>query len=691
MSSPWSDVGASSRVRSGSGGGIDASFPPLVTMSSTTSSVNNNKSHVEHPQLRRPSSASSRGPGSVSRPHTPPASRPAALSTAALPVESPNVPGFFAWRVDDRELMRSLRTAVISMFEQRKGQPKHGRRRMSDVIELGVIFASAEKLNKFEFAEDTESRDAQKMILRFIAAQLAQHRTAVATAAGCHPVPFNDHNINVVVRRYRPGQSIGFHTDRVEKLDDMVWSVVVDCGEPDDGLHFELPDGSKVPVPEFPGLVSVQTGPARNTYKHGVSSVKHERISITWRHFLPTYLEKLEPEPCLAAPNRMRWFLQQVQHAAGSLPQTDAAAVIRSRNTTPSSPTSLHSSSCSPSTSVTSSPTHVADPLPASVVPPLAAAAVLALSGNKDDTSSKQLAEWPPKHGVGAAPVPPPPFLASPRGTMSEALGSAYRDVSQTSPRAKIGVITSPMGGTAGTGSLDEQRRLVIRHLCASVGEVLGERFPGGVSVLCCDDQQNNENLGALAAGLRLSNPDAPFRALPERGRPALEADQVRFTDAADVYLLIEGGFDSAVLARQVEEAGKPLIRLACSGGAAADWFGLLKTPALPGPYDTVDPADAQVLQSTPLAHRDWRQRVNRVADAASNALTATMQAQAGPGDVTPPILCPPPALAPHTTAAPGAWRSSPLAGLDAHLKSLTLDPAPCGKIHPSLATSVHF
>ena len=156
--------------------------------------------------------------------------------------------------------------------------------------------------------------------------------------------------------RYRPGQSIGFHTDRVEKLDDMVWSVVVDSGGPRDGLHFQFPlekpaaegaapsslshaslsssssDASTAPpsdaaakaptergqasgecrigIVEKPGLVSVQTGCARSVLKHGVLSVERERISVTWRFFRPDYLRTTEG--WFPAPQRLARFAHEV-------------------------------------------------------------------------------------------------------------------------------------------------------------------------------------------------------------------------------------------------------------------------------------------------------------------------------------------------------------------------------------------
>jgi hypothetical protein len=160
----------------------------------------------------------------------------------------------------------------------------------------------------------------------------------------------------LVPNRYRPGQSIGFHTDRVEKLDDMVWSVVVDSGGPRDGLHFQFPlekpagdaaaasanntppstdastssvsnapaDATKgstsdrgqassecrVGIAERPGLVSVQTGCARSVLKHGVLSVERERISVTWRFFRPGYLRTTEG--WYPAPQRLARFVHEV-------------------------------------------------------------------------------------------------------------------------------------------------------------------------------------------------------------------------------------------------------------------------------------------------------------------------------------------------------------------------------------------
>lgn len=437
------------------------------------------------------------------------------------PSENPQVEGFFTWSCsDDKARLRRLKTSVLAMFEHRKGQPKHGRRRMSDVIELGVLFSSAEKevfnvhavslvfislhpkvtpfffQNKFDFAEATELPEHHE-VLAFIAEQLVKHRDFVAQNSASHPEPNNDHNINIVIRRYRPGQSIGFHTDRVEKLDDMVWSVVVDCGEPTDGLHFELSDGTRVPVLEHPGLVSVQTGKSRAVFKHGVSSVKRERISITWRFFLPEFLNQLTPDPAVTCQDRMQWMLGAMQDVRRTL-----------------------------------SP----PPLP----PPLAAPKTSSPDSPNSDPANAKL-----KVGI----------IASPAG----------RDDSPQNPLANIG-----------------------HQFCLAVGMALGERFGSEVSLLTCATQ-NNDQTRCVRDGLRRVSPCAPIRMVqPEldsneaKDVTGYDADGMYFSNIADVYILIEGGFDSATLAREVEQADKPLLRVGCTGGAAAAWFGALETKKPP-------------------------------------------------------------------------------------------------------------
>ena len=119
--------------------------------------------------------------------------------------------------------------------------------------------------------------------------------------------------MNVVIRRYRPGQSIGFHIDRLEKFEDAVWNVVVENSDSSGGLQYQVDDSTKVPVNESPGLVSVQTGPARHTFKHGVPTVSTERISITWRWFRPEFITSLDDYSEAEARAVLSPFVNRVQ------------------------------------------------------------------------------------------------------------------------------------------------------------------------------------------------------------------------------------------------------------------------------------------------------------------------------------------------------------------------------------------
>ena len=59
-------------------------------------------------------------------------------------------------------------------------------------------------------------------------------------------------------------------------------------------MHYQLEDisGNNIESPflEKSGCVSVQTGPARYLFKHGIHKTNSHRISITWRFFRPDYL-----------------------------------------------------------------------------------------------------------------------------------------------------------------------------------------------------------------------------------------------------------------------------------------------------------------------------------------------------------------------------------------------------------------
>ena len=246
---------------------------------------------------------------------------------------SPQIRGLVEYHTGGLPDFKQLQEAVKRIFDDysQSVSPKHGRRRMSDVLEAGTEFQPTECGNGGNFVyndhrDDGDVHRAEWMVVEgFVATQTAAHRRAVARLVGCTYIAENDQNVNIVLRRYRKGQGIGFHIDRRDKLDEMVFTVVVHCGCGGGwggGLQFERED-HLVCINETPGLVVVQTGDARNRYKHGVPRVLDERISLTWRWFRPAYIANKFPFP------RMKSFVDAVRRTEISIERADDARTIQ--------------------------------------------------------------------------------------------------------------------------------------------------------------------------------------------------------------------------------------------------------------------------------------------------------------------------------------------------------------------------
>lgn len=113
--------------------------------------------------------------------------------------------------------------------------------------------------------------------------------------------------LNVIVRRYQPGHRLKWHKDAIGLFEEPIYGAVLDVTRqgsstasgrgpnPSRAFH-PAEDGSgnlefkfgrdRFVVPEFPGLVYVQTGPARLEWAHGVPTAGGGgRITVTWRWF----------------------------------------------------------------------------------------------------------------------------------------------------------------------------------------------------------------------------------------------------------------------------------------------------------------------------------------------------------------------------------------------------------------------
>lgn len=93
---------------------------------------------------------------------------------------------------------------------------------------------------------------------------------------------FNSNSLNVIVRRYCPGQGIGWHKD-LDLFEEPVFGCVLRT-EASAGLQFwNEGDNSLYTVPERAGVAFLLTGPARYTFEHGIDNIDGDRISVTWR------------------------------------------------------------------------------------------------------------------------------------------------------------------------------------------------------------------------------------------------------------------------------------------------------------------------------------------------------------------------------------------------------------------------
>lgn len=572
------------------------------------------------------------------------------------------ISGLITWNAGAESIAPVRRCCRQLFSNHRPKEPaKHGRRRMSDFIEIGTSFTATETKTGafFDYDSNTEG-GAYNDILNFIASQLAEHRDEVAHMSGSSPVPHNDENINIVVRRYRPGQSIGFHTDRVSKLDDMVWSVVVDCGAPNDGLHFEIPtcqasdkesitrenqEGSpnnknrsesseskpsssesaeklknpearRVALEEVPGLVAVQTGAARSEYRHGVTSVTTERISITWRFFRPEYLVTVPGYEAAAASGlrRMRTFADEVAKRSSKFKSISGKAGVplalspspgrappppgiprhQARFFSPQALTSAqplkdnqrwHHEPASPGLQlqrrldynvakanlIDHHQQRRATLVPAAAATgshnrtPVSYASLVTSSAAPISTSTAALSEAPPSpHALDRSTSQQlqifcPGLLEY---EQQEAVAAREAEQQQTSRRFgrgfSLGVICRSFDGAA------------KKPLYHKLGRAVGNKFNGSdLSLVLFSEAAHSEEGEALIDGIRSA---AGEQANSVEPMVVPDEDVDGFLASCDVFVLLEGGIVEHDVAEAVvkQYGSRVLIRVPCTGGAAA-------------------------------------------------------------------------------------------------------------------------
>ena len=151
----------------------------------------------------------------------------------------------------------------------------------SEMVEIGTCFTPAKH----------GKRGVVKRCLRDFPA-IMRLITVSMKALGSVDGDLNENRLNVIVRRYNPGQGLKMHTDRtpVHKHMDAC------CEEPVFGCVLENTSsqaltfrhgGHILELQEDEGTVFLQTGHARFWCQHGVPLLTSgRRVSITWRWFV---------------------------------------------------------------------------------------------------------------------------------------------------------------------------------------------------------------------------------------------------------------------------------------------------------------------------------------------------------------------------------------------------------------------
>ena len=339
----------------------------------------------------------------------------------------------------------------------------------------------------------------------------------------------------MVIRRYRPGQSIGFHIDRLEKFEHPVWNLVLLSTNPEGGLHYENPvDNTKVPVHESRGLVTVQTGKARAELRHGVPTVKSERISITWRWFKPEYLRTLPNYDFRFIQEKMRSFVSRVR----ALEQVHASATVEDSSVTP--PPYLKSSA--PGAIATSTATS---------------------TSGMSHITSEGAGTWKTPRSVLSHPTltdaDPTSDHASPKKTVMLLCGED-RSESRQVREARESPLLPPRPRACSSRPVALSPRIATDTLHPLV------TLRSQVQKLCA----------CVRRGIEDIMPDVLVRTLGEAQGKASP------TQSPDVYVSISGGFAVSDRMIQAQKEQRPVLSVGCVGGASAGWFGAVpRKPAM--------------------------------------------------------------------------------------------------------------
>jgi len=151
---------------------------------------------------------------------------------------------------------------------------------MTAVVELGISYRIAE----------TKRRVTVGLPLAKFPATLALVARATRVLGNGMEDSLKQDGLNVICRRYAPGDRLGFHRDSVGLFGEEIFGAVLTDSGP--GLVFRRQgeERHEYAVPEFAGCISVSTGDSRYAWSHGVlprPEGSATRVSLTWRWLRP--------------------------------------------------------------------------------------------------------------------------------------------------------------------------------------------------------------------------------------------------------------------------------------------------------------------------------------------------------------------------------------------------------------------
>jgi alkylated DNA repair dioxygenase AlkB len=162
-------------------------------------------------------------------------------------------------------------------------------------IETSLGEDTSDKVSNLRFAINTPyfSRNSEDPfpLFRWNDPRVAKLCECVSKALEQFNLEFNP-MLNIIIRRYRPGDTIKFHSDRSD-FGENIFGLILQNEDPDRGLLLFNPNDKKSKpymLEESPGLTWMLTGSSRWEYEHGYATYfkeKHSsiRTSVTFRFF----------------------------------------------------------------------------------------------------------------------------------------------------------------------------------------------------------------------------------------------------------------------------------------------------------------------------------------------------------------------------------------------------------------------